>query len=262
MVVDYTNYISYINEITKNNIENSNFKSNEKYRDILEHVFQHYGIEYIKHIENEFPQIRVGDIIGYLQINDKYGLPNKYNFDFSNGVSHLCSPTSLRYVYHALKILTHFQTKKSKSIVEVGCGYGGLFLALCHFSKVLNIQIDHYYFVDLKMAGELIQKYLQLNSDNITIKYSVHDSSLYGKDINDENLFFVSNYCFTEISKEYRDQYINFLLPKTSSGFIIWQTVFGLSLKDTDQLKKQDLIICEEKPQTASIEHKNYFVYF
>jgi hypothetical protein len=262
MVVDYTYYTSYINDIINNNIENSNFKSNDNYRGILEHVSQELGIKYIKLIEHEFPQIQVADIIGYLQINDKYGLPQKYNFEFSNGVSHLCSPTSLRYVYHALTILEHYKNTICENIVEVGCGYGGLFLALCHFSKTLNIQIDHYYFVDLKEPCLLIDKYIQLNSEHVNIKYSVHDSSLYGKDINDENLFFVSNYCFTEISQNYRDKYISNLLPKTTSGFIIWQTVFGLSLKDTEQLKKQDLIICEEKPQTAPIEHKNYFVYF
>jgi hypothetical protein len=261
-MVDYSQYTSYISNITSNDMRTNNFKSSNNYTGILEHVSQEQGIEYIKHIENEFPQTQVVDIIGYLQMNDKYGLPHKYNFKFSNGVSHLCSPTSLRYVYHALKILAHFQARKNKSIVEVGCGYGGLFLALCHFSKLLNIQIDHYYFVDLKEPCVLIDKYLQLNSEYVNIKYSVHESSLYGKDINDSDLFFISNYCFTEISQEYRDQYINNLLPKTSTGFIIWQTVFGLSIKNTEQLNKQDLIICEEKPQTASIEHKNYFVCF
>ena len=48
----YEDYIKYIEHILSTN-DITNFKRNEKYNDILEHVNHLYGLEYLKCIETE-----------------------------------------------------------------------------------------------------------------------------------------------------------------------------------------------------------------
>jgi hypothetical protein len=192
-----------------------------------------------------------------------YGYPEKYAFRFSDGSITMCSPTSLRYVYHSIVILNYYKLKnKTKNVVEVGCGYGGLFLGISYFSKIMNITIDHYYFVDLPEICSLISNYLSLHKNIINIRYSIHSAFNYGTDIDKTDLFLISNYCFTEIEKHHRDMYVAVLFPKVITGFITWQTLFGVSITDTTMINKKIDKIVEEQPQTANIVKKNYFVYF
>ena len=261
----YSNYTKFVNDII--NSDNFSFKSNKLYNSILEHVSVEQGKSYIfliqQFILENFPEITFENINEYLLINDKFGYPTKENFVY-NDKEILCSPTSLRYVLHSLVILKHIKDTNSTKIVEVGCGYGGLFLAINYFSKLLNIKIDNYYFIDLPEIINLIKKYLLLNEKNININitYSFHSANSYGNDIDDNNLFLISNYCFTEIDSEHRNNYINYLFPKLTNGFIIWQTVFNLPISNVNMIKKNIINIVEEYPQTASQDNKNYFVYF
>jgi len=253
----YTDYIKSV-QIIGDNLKN--FKSNSEYNSILEHVSYSLGVEYLSLIENEF-NISSKNIKEFIKINDKIGNPKKLAFTLTNNDFIICSPSSLRYIYHALIILNYFKTKNNISIVELGCGYGGLFLAICYFSKLLNIEIQNYYLIDLPDIGILINNYLTENKPYININYHIHDASNYGKDIYDNNLFFISNYCFTEIEEKNRQEYILQLFPKISSGFIIWQTIFGLPIENVNIIQKKIININEEKPQTANNEYKNYFVY-
>jgi hypothetical protein len=257
----YSKYIDFIKTINYQNSKNFNFKNNQEYTDILEHVTNEQGKEYLNLIQSEFTNITEKQIIDYITINDMYGFPNKTIYELKNNRIISCSPTSLRYIYHALLILKHYKTTNTKDIVEVGCGYGGLFLAICFFSKILNIEINKYYFIDLPEVCNLIKHYLILNKDNITIEYEFHESDSIGKNINNNNLFFVSNYCFTEIDMQYRNNYINYLFPKCKNGFVIWQTIFGYNLQYAIDLFK-NCNINEEKPQTANETYKNYFVLY
>jgi hypothetical protein len=257
----YNQYIDIVNNIKE--IDNSNFKSNNYYNNILEHVSHQQGFQYLILIQNEFPNITYNDIVNFSLINDKYGCPQKKNFNIGNATL-TCSPSNLRYIYHSLLILTAYKNKNTKDMVEVGSGYGGLFLAICYFSKLLDIQINTYYLIDLPEICNLITKYLDINKEHINITYIVKHSNNYGKDIiNEHKLFFISNYCFTEIENEYRNNYIKHLIPKVSNGFIIWQTIGGLPLDNAINIFK-NIEIIEEKPQTqiATIDNKNYFIYF
>ena len=259
----YNRYSEFIRSINNNNISHSNFKTKKEYNSILEHVSLENGNYYLKLIELEFPQIYFEDIKQFVTINDKYGFPQKYTFTYKNTENLIASPTSLRYIYHSLLILTHLKSVQLSSIVEIGCGYGGLFLAICYFSKLFDIKIDNYYIIDLPDVCELINSYLQLHDKEININYSLHSCYEYGKDIDENNLFLISNYCFTEITDEHRTNYVNNVFNKVKNGFIVWQTVFGLGIDKVNLISKQIQSICDEKPQTAGIEKdKNYFVYF
>ena len=260
----YNSYQKEVNDlILSDNI--LNFKTNKEYNGILEHVSFEQGNEYIyliqKTISEDFSEITFDNINEYLLLNDSYGSPVKKNFIYNN-TPIVCSPTSLRYILHALLILKYLKHTDLKKIVEVGCGYGGLFLAIDHFSKILNIQIHNYYFIDLPEITKLIEKYLLIHKQKININYSIHSSCNYGEDIDDNNLFFISNYCFTEIDAEHRIKYIDSLFPKIKNGFIIWQTIFNVPIQSVNIIGKDITKIIEEYPQTATINNKNYYVYF
>lgn len=257
----YESYTQFVSEVCKKNLAEVNFKSDVSYTGILEHVTYEQGMEYISCIKRDFPVISFEHITESVFINDKFGIPKQYTFMFNNKPI-TCSPTSLRYIYHALVILKHYrESNHQNDMVEIGCGYGGLFLSICYFSKLLNIHIHHYSFIDLPEICELIQKYVSMHED-IQIDYSVHSALEYGKDIDANNLFLISNYCFTEISDEHRHNYLCHLFPKVKNGFILWQTIFGLPIGNVNILKKDSITLKEESPQTATTQFKNYFVYF
>jgi hypothetical protein len=263
----YNNYVQYL-ESNSVNIESDNFKSNPHYNGILEHVSYDLGLQYLTLIETEFPDITYENLIGFINMNDKYGCPNKnmFLFQFTHIIE--CSPTTLRYVYHALTILNHFKETCCENMVEVGCGYGGLCLSIQYFSRLQNITIKNYHLVDLPVVCNLIQNYLQIHSSNLYSTIRVHSSETYGKNITDTKLFFISNYCFTEVEEHHNKQYCDFLLPLTQHGFITWQNGGNggsYPIENSSSIIKKTIKnIIEEKPQTdAGYDiYKNYFVIF
>jgi hypothetical protein len=242
------------------------FKTNTHYNAILEHVDEKIGNEYLTYIINEFVDtqiIQIQDVINFANINDTCGSPNMFFFNLVNfGIKNFyCSPTSLRYVYHALVILQYYKTTGLMKVVEVGCGYGGLFLAINFFSKILGISIQKYYIIDLPEILLLISQYLSKNSKYIHIPFELISAETFGKNIIDNQLFFISNYCFTEIHGSLRNNYIQLLFPKVSRGFITWQTTYE-TLDLINELTIPITKITIETPQTNNFNHKkNYFVY-
>ena len=259
----YSNYSSYLDTIDLSDIRSSTFKYQPQYTGILEHVSESLGAEYLTLIETEYSRISMDSVIEYVEKNDRYGGPRTYTYCTRTGREFRCSPTSLRYVYHALLILDHYAAKQnqSKSIVEVGCGYGGLCLAIDHFAQVRGISIPHYYLVDLPEAARVIDKYLSAHP--VAIPWSTHLAYQYGEDIAEHDLFFISNYCLTEIDPEHHTAYRDLLIkPKTKHGFITWQTGMGCPISRTLAMDKF-VYYAEERPQTAPAHiSKNYFVYF
>jgi hypothetical protein len=79
------------------------------------------------------------------------------------------------------------------------------------------------------------------------------DATTFGKDINKNNMFLISNYAFSEISYEFQQEYIRHLFPKIAHGFMAWNFIktynFGFLFKEE-----------EEIPNTGGIYNK--YVYF
>jgi hypothetical protein len=257
----YTKYVTYVNELLES--DKFNFKNNVEYNNVLENVTYPLGKSFldtiVKVLSEDFTEITLDDVNNYLLKNDKRGSPKKEIYRHNNKVI-ICSPTSLRYALHALLVIKYLKTKPNKNIVEVGCGYGGLFLAINHFSKLLNIEIDNYYMIDLPEICNLIKKYLGLH--DIHLNYCIHPSTNYGSDINMNNMFLISNYCFTVIEETHRKKYVEHLFPKIVNGFMVWQTCFNLPIYSTYSiLNKEHVNSYEEYPQTSP-GPKNYYVYF
>jgi len=221
--VSFCEYVQSINDLT-------DFKSNPLLKSILEHVSFAQGQEYLEHI-NLINQYTQEDIINYCKENDKYGNSEKFDYGFIT-----TSPTNFRYILHSFLILKHLNEldKKEINIVEIGCGYGGLCLALNYFSKKMNITINNYYLIDLPDISNLQKLYLNNYSIDSSLHY--HNAFNYGSDIDNNDLFLISNYCFSEISHENQQNYIKNLFAKISYGFMVWNHIplydFGFSYKE------------------------------
>lgn len=250
MGVNYKTYSDYVGEICKTN-NLSSFKSNSNYTYMLEHVSHKEGLEYLNHIINV--GISHDEIIEYCTINDKIGNPNKVTYTcLDNNINLSVSPTSLRYILHAYLILNHIKTLNSNglNIVEIGGGYGGLCIAIHHFSKKYNIDINSYSIIDLENPSKLQNLYISKVCPLLNVNY--FNAINYGSDIEKNELFFVSNYAFSEIDKEHQQLYIKSLFPKISHGFMTWNNIpvydFGFKIKEEP-----------EYPITAST---NKYIYF
>jgi hypothetical protein len=232
--MDYNSYNHYVNsvkEICKGEKFNT-FKTDPSYQDILEHVNFPQGQAYLDlinstNISNELLQ-------SYCSMNDSIGSPNKAAYSTIT-----TSPTSLRYIFHAHLILSYLQklAMPSIDIVELGGGYGGLCLAMFHFASAYNIQINSYTICDLPDVCILQQMYISKLNPSLKINYV--DATTFGKSIENNNLFLISNYCFSEISKDLQQSYINILFPKVVHGFFAWNAIpvynFGFSTTIVDE---------------------------
>lgn len=245
---DYSSYDSFCLEASRNEVAFQTFKSNPKYMEILEHVSQAQGLEYLKLIWSEF-RLRDDDVVDFCRKNDLIGSPIKYRYSDTL----ICSPTSIRYIYHANLILSWIKElgKNTVKIVEVGCGYGGLCLAIQHFGNRYGINVERYALIDLTSASQLQKRYLVEYPQDTSLEF--HYAEEHGKTLDGTDWFFISNYCFSEISSENQKGYIENLLSKCSHGFLAWNMIdlydFGKPL-----VKDQP-----ERPLTGS---KNRFVFF
>ena len=249
-------YNNYVNAVKKNlNLEPKNlfFKSSTDYRGVLEHVSFDFGKKYLELLEEEFTiiyYVNKSYLIELSKTNDKYGKPVKNKFErFCE-----CSPTNLRYIYHAFTILNYIKNELNKDeydFVEIGGGYGGLCFFIYNLAKLFDVNIKSYTIFDIEDVQKLQKKYLKLH--NIDINTCILDTNFK---LND-NSFLISNYAFSEISKglqlKYRKQVIN---KSIEHGFIAWNFI-----PVYDFINNKEITIKEEKPLTGPPKY-NRFVYF
>jgi hypothetical protein len=250
----YSCYSNFINTI--DDISNSSFKSNPKYTYMLEHVNYNQGVEYLKLIKKNFPNISEDIIKKLVSINDEIGNTQKYNFDKIS-----CSPTSLRYIYHSLLILEHLKDLYSKtdisiSVVELGGGYGGLCLIFNHLYKEYyskEFKLENYSIIDLPNPCILQRKYLEYHK--ISCKsYDAFNYDSFLQENKHKETFLISNYCFSELGKENQQSYIKNLFPIIQHGFITWNCI------EPYNFGKQ--IIKQQREEPLTGDNKNYYIYF
>jgi hypothetical protein len=216
---------------------------------MLEHVTQSLGEQYYKNLRINH-NINKSVIEKFCLENDKIGSPVKYSI---GDISFPVSPTSLRYLDHAIHTLNHIKTLKLESIniVEIGCGYGGLLLALDYMSKLYEITINSYSCVDIDVITKLQEIYI--SNYDISFPVTFHSASTFGQSVTGTNLFLVSMYCFSEIEPENQKGYINHIIKRASNGVIMW------NMCDIFDFGKTILSIEDEDPVTGP---KNKLVLF
>ncbi len=210
----YNYYVQCVKENLPLKKEQYFFKSDPRYNYVLEHVSVDQANQYLQLIKNEFAQFYAEEKSVLLSLsleNDKYGRPNK---SYIQGFGP-CSPTNLRYLYQALLILEYIASEdiKEVDIIEIGGGYGGLSLFLHHLCDFhVETKIKSYTIFDIPEICELQRRYL-----------NIHDIELADQTAIKKNSFLISNYGFSELPLDIRQDYTNRVIqPYTSHGFLAW----------------------------------------
>jgi hypothetical protein len=243
----YQKYTDYVDSVIKSG-DISNFKTHPDYMYMLEHCAESIGKDCFRELLNK-TKIVLKDIVEFCNLNDSIGR-DSYNKLY-------LTPSSLRYIYQAHLILSHFKRISQNneiSIVEIGGGYGGLFLAINYFNKYYDVRIKEYNIIDLPRITELQSLYLSKFITEIPIKF--HSSDTYGSDIEKKTpLYLISNYCFSEIGSSHREKYIDVLFKKLDHGFITWNKIpiYDFGFKAT---------VLPEFPYSSGVLGRNFYVYF
>jgi hypothetical protein len=236
-VVDYSTYANFV----KSKVESgdiSNFKSHPDYTYMLEHVSYELGTEYLKCLMDH-TSISIQECMEFCTLNDSQGNPTMYSYTHKD-VTFTCSPTSLRYLYHAHLILTHYESLglPNINIVEIGGGYGGLFLAVQYLRLKYRVALESYTIIDLPEINALQKLYIENVPHSLQVDFV--DATTYGKDIQKPNMCLISCYCFSEIDYTHQSRYIISLFPRIIHGFIAWNHIptynFGFKFREVPEI--------------------------
>ncbi|MFO7554344.1 MAG: putative sugar O-methyltransferase [Desulfobacterales bacterium] len=208
------------------------FRSNPIYNEILEHVSEKQGREYLEQIKKN-PEILKG--INTFKENDLFGNPRVSEYANIGKIS----PTTLRYVKVLTDLNFFFGNLDGFNICEIGVGYGGQCRIIdCYFS------LNAYWLIDIKPALMLSRRFL----DNYDIR-----STLFYKTMNETEKInydlLISNYAFSELNRKIQDLYLEKVILNSKRGYITYNEV---TPPEFHSYKKQELI--EIIPDSVIIE--------
>ncbi len=224
------------------------FKADPRYREVLEHVSQGQGQQYLDILKEEAPDFLEPPMIDAFKRNDLVGSPLRSDYGASIG---LISPTTLRYMKVASDIRSWFGLSSASRIVEIGCGYGGQLLTL----DVLGA-FYLYVVLDLPPVLDLTSRYLEaqvLNGsyETVTLNRVESDRSFD---------LAISNYAFSELPMHIQSAYIEKVLSRVERGYLTMNSgqVDGrergghprLTLSQLRELLPE-LVVREERPATG-----------
>ena len=132
------------------------------------------------------------------------------------------SPTTLRYLSHALWLRDHGLVKRRGTVVEIGVGFGGLAAMNAIVSEAYTILAD---------LPPVTQAALRMLSETGLGKFAISSDETEPAG----DFCVVSNYAFTELTSDLQDHYIDRYLRASSSGMIVSNAnVFSRSIGGRD----------------------------
>ena len=201
-----TFYEQQLSRLLKSKKRLSDFRRKYDYREILEHVTYTQGKSYLEQIQEYSPQNYI-ELIEKNRANDLFGNPYEYQYP---GVGRV-SPTTLRYISTAIDIFETIRLNKESVVAEIGVGYGGQAAILERMYGIRN-----YSAFDLPLVIQLSNVYL--NSVNSKLKFT---SSGLSSDKNTTWDVVISNYAFSELHRDLQLSYIEHVITKSKSGYMI-----------------------------------------
>ena len=200
----------------------NNFRSNKVYNEILEHVSEQQGREYLDLIKKDADIFRKMDTF---KENDKYGNPRVSHYPSIGTIS----PTTLRYIKVLADLKALFGTMDNLDIVEIGAGYGGQCRIISSYFKP-----DAYCLIDIKPALMLAKRFL----DHYTISSSLIYKTMNEIQKKDHDLL-ISNYAFTELPRPLQDIYLERSIMCSRMGYITYNAITPPKFKS---YRKEELI--------------------
>lgn len=198
-----TFYVDAVEKILNDLGAFKKFRRVYDYREILEHVDYTTGKKYFKEIKNA-DEAFLQHLTDFKR-NDLVGLPRQYKY----GSIGLISPTTLRYINVALELNCLFGSHLAR-IVEIGGGYGGQASILAKLNYY-----EEYEIYDLPEVQELARRYLATQDiGNVTFPK-------LNSPIDRKIDLVISNYAFSELSREQQTNYMTEILVKSERGYLI-----------------------------------------
>ena len=241
---DSTPYTKFVASAITNEKKLNNFRTDYKYRLILEHVDFKLGNEYHRRLTPE--------TIDFYRLNpnlvnlSKVGSPRTFYYPKLGWIS----PTIIRYLYVNQRINELFGETIFQRIAEIGIGFGGQFAVT---STSLNLKEFSLY--DLPVVLELAEQTLDKAEllSNIFTKKSINPVESENYDL------VISNYAFSELPEEIQRDYIFKMLGKSRCGYITMNSGrSNISGRSSGKMSLAEIVellptceILEEDPKTG-----------
>ena len=138
------------------------------------------------------------------------------------GTPRAFSPTTLRFLAHALWLKKEGFVKEGGTVVEIGVGFGGLAAMNAIVSNATTIMID--------LPPVAVAAMLQMRELGLGNFASNDQSKATAGDV-----CFISNYAFTELSREMQDAYVDEFIRHADRGVILSNAaVFAQHMRSRD----------------------------
>jgi len=216
------------------------FRRSQILVEILDHVSLKLGKEYIIEIL-KYGQF-TDEFIKVLNKIDNLGNPRKYYFKPFGTFS----PTLLRYLKVYLDLEFYFGSLQKFQIAEIGVGFGGQ-------ASLISLQDkpENYWLFDIPPVLTLAEKFI--NKLNAPGTYEFFDGRKPVEKIPD---LVISNYAFSELTRDTQKKYLQNIILKSPRGYITWNNISeiefaGYSLAEIVRLLPSSQII-PERPYTGS----------
>ncbi|MDQ2105143.1 putative sugar O-methyltransferase [Azospirillum isscasi] len=204
-ISDNSDYRSFCQHAAEDAFQFSRFRHSHFCIDIVDTLSAEHGASYMNLALKNDPQIY--EHLDELRRNDEVGSPLICNY---SGIGKFC-PTTLRYIMVATALKRLFGTLNGMHVVEVGGGYGGQ----CRIINAL-FKIESYTIIDLPEALKLTERYLS----HFNLK---NTSYVQPQDVQEKEYdLFISNYAYSELSKDTQDDYFDKVLSRSYHGYMIY----------------------------------------
>lgn len=222
------------------------FRSSVIYNKVLEHVSKEQGQEYLDIIRNNQDfWYDTNDWINFQQ-NDLYGMPKTYEYFLEADVKMYLSPTTIRYAKVLQDIVRLFDCKQIRSVAEIGIGYGGQARLAMDY-----LDIPIYYLIDIPEVTELASVFLNKFENKGRFVLCDGTQSMEVREYD----FLISNYAFSELTRDVQESYMQSVILHSRAGYMIWNNLSnalfgGYSVEELID-KIPDSEILDEIPLTS-----------
>ena len=200
---DTNSYLSLVELATTEDHFFKIFKANRQYRKILEHVTRGFGQDYWEIIKKQKGNS------ARLEAFISADLCNPFRFTYT-GIGRVSS-TNLRYAKIGIDLEKLFGSTKDLNIIEIGVGYGGQAIAINELNGFKSYQL-----IDLPQVQRLAEKYIQTYYPSMSSKLV---SSAKKWDL------LLSNYAFSELSRDIQEEYIVKYFENSKRGYVIFNEI-------------------------------------
>lgn len=186
----------------------SKFRRSYGLAEVVDNVSLTQGKGYIREITRQAGWS--ADYTRILNFVDSLGSPRKYYFP---GIG-FCSPTSLRYLKVLIDLQKLFGSTDDFEIVEIGVGFGGQASLILSIDKPLSYSV-----FDIEPVLSLSKSFVE--SLGLEAKFNWYDGR---NPLRMSPDLVISNYAFSELSRDLQEIYLNKVIIPSKRGYITWNS--------------------------------------